>query len=105
VKFCVTRKLILPAVAVGAILAGASPALAATSSPAASATASSTSAVHAPAAPDEGPWTEYQPPTDSPSRKACQGIGTALHVATYKCLEYEFDGYTTVWDLWFRIIS
>jgi hypothetical protein len=97
--------LILPAVAVGAILAGAPPALAATSSPAAPTTALSTSAVHVSAVPDIGPWTEYKPPTNSPTQKACQGIGTTLHVATYKCVEYEFDGYTTVWNLWFRIIT
>lgn len=102
-KLHLTRKIVFP-IAAGAVLAAATPAITATAFAAAPAkTSANVRTVHVAAPATPGPWTEYKPPTDSPTKAACEAVGQGLNVYTFKCVEYEFDGYTTVWNLWFRI--
>jgi hypothetical protein len=96
----VVRKLVILGIAAGAIMAGGPAALAATSSAAVPAGAVNTAGPRAP-----GPWTYY---SNYPTHTACNGAGYLLesqhNVFDFKCVEVELDGYTTVWDLYFRII-
>jgi hypothetical protein len=99
-KMRVMRKLVIPGIAVGAIMAGAPAALAATSSAAVPARA-----VAAADAPALGPWTYY---SNYPTLATCNGAGDYLiihkNIFDFSCVETELDGYTVVWDLYFRII-
>ena len=84
------RKLVIPVLAAGAILAGAPAAMAATSSSAAPANAS---------------WYTY---STYPTRIACNAEGFYLEfnrhsILNYRCLEMELDGYTTVWELQYQL--
>jgi hypothetical protein len=101
-KMKLPPKLAIP-IAAAAVMAAATPgvAMAMTAAPAKTAVNARTEQQAAPAI--LGPWTEYMPPTDSPTQAKCNSVGQGLNVATFKCHEYEFDGYTTVWNLWFRI--
>jgi hypothetical protein len=97
----VMRKLVIPGIAVGAIMAGAPAALAATPSSAAMPARAVTNAD----TPALGPWTYY---SNYPTHAACNGAGDWLeihkNIYDFECVEMELDGYTTVWDLYFRII-
>jgi hypothetical protein len=101
-KLKLAPKIAIP-IAAMAVVATATPGVAMAMTAAPATTAVNARTEHPAAPTDLGPWTEYRPATDSPTQAACNGIGQGLNVATYKCLQYEFDGYTTVWDLWFRI--
>jgi hypothetical protein len=92
----VMRKLVIPGIAAGAIMAGAPTALAATSSAAVPARAS---------APAASAWYYY---SNYPTYRACNSEGFYLEInlyaiGNYKCVETELDGYTTVWDLYYQL--
>jgi hypothetical protein len=92
----VMRKLVIPGIAVGAIMAGAPAALAATPSVATPAHAS---------VPASAAWYYY---SNYPTYRACNSEGFYLEIdlyaiGNYKCVEAELDGYTTVWDLYYQL--
>jgi hypothetical protein len=90
------RKLAIPAIAVGAVMAGGPAAMAATSSAAMPAHASASASAA---------WYYY---SNYPTYRTCNSEGFYLEInldaiGNYECVETGLDGYTVVWDLYYQL--